>query len=187
VKLDSKGKYIAVDEYQRTTTKGVYAVGDVCGNVELTPTAIAAGRRLADRLFGGMPEAKADYENVPTVVFSHPPIGPVGLTEAQAVGKYGKDKVKVYTSTFKNLWYGPWKVEPDDKPTTAMKLVTLLPEEKVLGIHSIGMGSDELLQGFGVAVKMGATKADLDNCVALHPTAAEELVTMAPWGMAPRK
>jgi glutathione reductase (NADPH) len=185
VKLDAKKKYIAVDEYQRTSTKGVYALGDVCGLIELTPMAIAAGRRLADRLFGGMPNAKADYENVPTVVFSHPTIGTVGLTEAQAVEKYGKENVKVYTSTFKNLWYGPWKVEADEKPTTAMKLVTLLPDERVLGVHSIGMGSDELLQGFGVAVKMGATKADFDNCVALHPTAAEELVTMAPWGMAP--
>ena len=85
-----------------------------------------------------MPQAKADYRNVPTVVFSHPTIGVVGLTEAQAQLKFGEDKIKVYTSTFTNLWYGPWKIEPNDKPKTAMKLVCLLPDEKVIGIHTIG-------------------------------------------------
>jgi glutathione reductase (NADPH) len=157
INTDKKG-YIPVDEYQNTASKGIYALGDVCGNVELTPTAIAAGRRLADRLFGGMSNAKADYKNVPTVVFSHPVIGTVGMTEAEAKEKHGEDKIKVFTSTFTNLWYGPWQMEPDDKPKTAMKLVTLLPDEKILGIHMIGMGCDEALQGFGVAVKMGATK-----------------------------
>ena len=184
VELTPKG-YIKVDEYQCTSMTGVYAVGDACGRVELTPTAIMAGRRLADRLFGGMPEAKGDYDNVPTVVFSHPTIGTVGLTEAQAIDKFGKDKVKVYTSGFTNLYYGPWRVAPEDKPKTSMKMVVTLPEEKVVGIHIIGMGADEMLQGFGVALKMGATKADFDSCVAIHPTAAEELVTLAPWGMAP--
>lgn len=183
----STNKYIKVDEYQNTNLKGVYAVGDVCGRVELTPTAIAAGRRLADRLFGNMPGAKADYDNVPTVVFSHPTIGTCGLTEAQARLKFGDDKIKTYTSTFTNLWYGTYSMEPDEKPKTSMKLVCLLPDEKVVGLHSIGMGSDELLQGFGVAMKMGATKADLDSCIAIHPTAAEEMVTMAPWGMAPAR
>ena len=182
VSVNKRG-YIEVDEYQQTKAKGIYALGDVCGNVELTPTAIAAGRRLADRLFGGMKDAKADYTNVPTVVFSHPVIGVVGLTEKEAIEKYGEDKIKVYKSTFTNLWYGPWDMEPDDKPKTAMKLVTLLPDEKVIGIHMIGMGCDEALQGFGVAVKMGATKADFDSCIAIHPTAAEELVTLAPWGL----
>lgn len=85
-----------------------------------------------------MADAKADYENVPTVVFSHPVIGTVGLTEEQARAKFGSDNVKAYTSTFTNLWYGPWKMEPDDKPKTAMKMVTTLPEEKVVGIHIIG-------------------------------------------------
>ena len=182
VKLDKKGK-IVVDEYQATNVKGVYAVGDVCSSIELTPTAIAGGRRLADRLFNKMIDAKADYNNVPTVVFSHPPIGTCGLTEEDAKAKYGAENIKVYTSTFTNLWYGTYDLEPDDKPKTAMKLVTLLPTEKVIGLHCIGMGSDELLQGFGVALKMGATKADFDSCVAIHPTAAEEFVTMAPWGM----
>ncbi|KAJ8611934.1 hypothetical protein CTAYLR_004360 [Chrysophaeum taylorii] len=163
---------------------GVYALGDVCGNVELTPMAIAAGRRLADRLFGGMPLAKADYDNVPTVVFSHPTIGTIGLTEAQARDRYGDDDVAVYKSTFVNLWYGPMPIEPADKPKTAMKLVCVGPEEKVVGLHVIGMGADEMLQGFGVAMKMGATKADFDSCVAIHPTAAEEFVTLPVWGMA---
>jgi len=159
-------------------------VGDVSSEVQLTPTAIAGGRRLADRLFNKMPKATADYNDVPTVVFSHPPIGTVGLTEEQAVTKYGKDKVKSYTSTFTNLFYGTFQMEPDDKPKTAMKMVTLLPDEKIVGLHVIGMGADEMLQGFGVALKMGATKADFDDCIAIHPTAAEEFVTLAPWGMA---
>jgi len=174
---------IVVNNFQETNIKGVYAVGDVSSDIQLTPTAIAGGRRLADRLFNKMPKAAADYRDVPTVVFSHPPIGTVGLTEDAAVAQYGKDNIKCYTSTFTNLFYGTFQMEPDDKPKTAMKMVTLLPDERVIGIHVIGMGADELLQGFGVAMKMGATKKDFDDCVAIHPTAAEELVTLAPWGM----
>ena len=146
VELTPKG-YIKVDDFQCTSSSGVYALGDACGKIELTPTAIMAGRRLADRLFGGMPEAKGDYENVPTVVFSHPTIGTVGLTEAQAVDRFGRDKVKVYTSGFTNLFYGPWRVAPEDKPKTSMKMVVTLPEERVVGIHVMGMGADEMLQG----------------------------------------
>lgn len=181
VKLDEKNRYIAVDDFQNTSAEGVYALGDVCGNVELTPMAIAAGRRLADRLFAGV-NGKADYDDVPTVVFSHPPIGTVGLTEKQAVEKYGEANVKVWTSTFVNLWYGPMPIDPSDKPRTAMKMVTAGKNELIVGLHVIGVGADEMLQGFAVAVKMGATKADFDSCVALHPTAAEEFVTLAPWG-----
>lgn len=177
--------HIIVDEYSETSADGVFALGDVCGNVELTPMAIAAGRRLADRLFGG-PEhknAKVSYENVPTIIFSHPPIGTIGLTEAQAIVKYGEENVKIYRSKFANLYYGPWQVDPDDKPKTAMKLICAGDEELVVGLHVIGMGSDEMLQGFGIAMKMGATKADFDSCVAIHPTASEEFVTMFPWGL----
>jgi len=184
VEQNEKG-YIVVNEYSETNVDGVFAVGDVCGNVELTPMAIAAGRRLADRLFGG-PEfknAKVSYENVPTVVFSHPPIGTIGMTEAQAIVKYGEDNIKIYRSKFANLYYGPWQVEPDDKPKTAMKLICAGEEELVVGLHVIGMGADEMLQGFGIAMKMGATKADFDSCVAIHPTASEEFVTMFPWGL----
>lgn len=178
-------KYIVTNEYSETTVPGVYALGDVCGNVELTPMAIAAGRRLADRLFGG-PEfknAKVSYDLVPTVVFSHPTIGTIGLSEDEAKAKYGEANVKVYRSKFANLYYGVWQVDADDKPKTAMKLVCAGEEELVVGLHVIGMGADEMLQGFGIAMKMGATKADFDATVAIHPTAAEEFVTMFPWGL----
>lgn len=180
-----EGGYIVTDEYSATNVDGVFALGDVCGNVELTPMAIAAGRRLADRLFGGpqFEGVKVSYENVPTVVFSHPPIGTIGLSEQQALDKYGEDNVKVYRSKFANLYYGPWQVEADDKPKTAMKLVCVGEDELVVGLHVIGMGADEMLQGFGIAMKMGATKADFDACIAIHPTASEEFVTMFPWGL----
>lgn len=184
-----EGGYIVANEFSETNIKGVYALGDVCGNVELTPMAIAAGRRLSDRLFGGEEHAnaKVSYDLVPTVVFSHPPIGTIGLTEKQAMEKYGEDQIKVYRSRFANLYYGPWQVEADDKPKTAMKLVCAGEEELVVGLHVIGMGADEMLQGFGIALKMGATKADFDATVAIHPTAAEEFVTMFPWGLSHQK
>lgn len=176
--------YITVDDYQNTNVDGVYAVGDACDKkVELTPMAIAAGRRLSDRLFGGAEGAKADYTNVPTVVFSHPPIGTIGLTEAEAIEKHGADKIKVYSSTFVNLMYGPWKIDPSDKKKSAMKMVCLGEEQTVIGLHVIGEGADEMMQGFGVAMKLGATKADFDSCVAIHPTASEEFVTLPPWGL----
>ncbi|KAG2907552.1 Glutathione reductase [Phytophthora cactorum] len=184
--------FAAVNEFQETSNSKVLAVGDVCGTPALTPVAIAAGRRLSDRLFGGMNDAKVSYKNIPTVVFSHPPIGTIGLTEEQARRKYGNDTIKVYTSRFVNMYYGLINEvdestgEPKDKPKTAMKLVCAGKEEKVVGLHMIGMAADEILQGFGVAVKMGATKADFDNCIAIHPTAGEELVTLAPWGLSGR-
>ena len=172
VELDDSG-YIVTDAYQSTSVAGIYAVGDVTARAHLTPVAIAAGRRLAERLFGGVADAHLDYEDIPSVVFSHPPIGCVGLTEHQARARYG-DAVKTYVTRFTNLYHSVTR----RKPRTAMKLVTLLPDEKVLGIHAIGLGVDELIQGFAVALKMGARKADLDRTVAIHPTAAEELVTL---------
>lgn len=177
--------HVLVDELSQTNVHRVYALGDVCGRVQLTPVAIAAGRRLADRLFGGPRFAgvKVSYENVPTVVFSHPPIGTIGVTEKEAVERYGGENVKVYRSKFANLYYGPWRVEADDKPKTAMKLICAGSDEMVVGLHVIGMGAEEMLQGFGIAMKMGATKADFDVCVAIHPTASEEFVTMFPWGL----
>ena len=185
VTLNSQG-YIDVDEYQSSTSaSGIYALGDVCGKVELTPMAIAAGRRLADRLFGGHPTAKVSYQNVPTVVFSHPTIGTCGLTEPQAIAKYGQEHIQIYKSKFVNLYYGIFDMESDDKPKTLMKLICAGVEEKVVGLHVIGMGADEMMQGFGVAMKMGCTKADLDSCIAIHPTAAEEFVTMGTWGTSP--
>lgn len=177
--------HIAVNEYSDTSVNGIYAVGDVCGNVELTPMAIAAGRRLSDRLFGDpqYKDVKVSYELVPTVVFTHPPIGTIGLSEKEALKRYGEANVKVYRSKFPNLYFGPWQVDPADKPKTAMKLICVGEEELVVGLHVIGMGADEMLQGFGIALKMGATKADFDSCIAIHPTAAEEFVTMFPWGL----
>jgi len=164
---------VEVDAFQNTSAPNVYSVGDDTGKFELTPVAIAAGRRLSDRLFGGQPEARLVYENIPTVMFTHPPIGTVGLTEPQARERYGDD-VHIYQSRFTNLFYAM----TDKKSTTAMKLVCVGKEERVVGVHMIGMGVDEMLQGFAVAVKMGARKRDLDDTVAIHPTASEELVTM---------
>jgi len=165
--------FIKVDEYQNTTAVGTYALGDIVHTPHLTPVAIAAGRRLAHRLFGNEPEAKLDYTNIPTVVFSHPPIGTIGLTEEEAREKYG-DQVKLYISKFNNMYHAV----TTRKTKTAMKLICVLPDEKIVGLHVIGIGADEMLQGFGVAIKMGATKRDFDNCIAIHPTAAEEFVTM---------
>ncbi len=172
VKLDDTG-HVAVDEYQQTSQPGVFAIGDVTGRALLTPVAIAAGRRLADRIWGGMEGRKLDYENIPTVIFGHPPLGTVGLTEQQARERFG-DAVKVYSATFTQMYYA----FSATKPKTRMKLVTVGSEQRVVGVHLAGRGVDEMLQGFAVAVKMGATKRDFDDTVAIHPTAAEELVTM---------
>jgi glutathione reductase (NADPH) len=174
VGLDAEG-HVLVDEFQNTSVPGIYALGDVIGGDRmLTPVAIAAGRRLADRLFGGEPDARLDYEDVPSVVFSHPPIGTVGLSEPDARERFGDSAVRVYTTAFTSLYHGV----TERKTRSRMKVVVKGPEERVVGIHSIGLGSDELIQGFAVALKLGATKADLDRTVAIHPTAAEELVTL---------
>jgi glutathione reductase (NADPH) len=165
--------YIPTDEFQNTNIPGIYAVGDVTGRAQLTPVAIAAARRLSDRLFNSQSERKLDYENIPTVMFSHPPIGTVGLTEDEAREQHG-DAVKVYQTRFTAMAHAFTK----HQPITAMKLVCVGAQEKVVGVHVIGQGADEMLQGFAVAVKMGATKADFDNTVAIHPTSAEELVTL---------
>ena len=173
VELDEKG-YVKVDKYQNTNVPGVYAVGDNTGAVELTPAAVAAGRRLSERLFNNKPDEYLDYNNIPTVVFSHPTIGTVGLTEPQAREEYGDDQVKVYQSSFTAMYTAVTR----HRQPSRMKLVCVGLEEKIIGIHGIGLGMDEILQGFAVALKMGATKRDFDNTVAIHPTAAEEFVTM---------
>jgi len=172
VKTDERG-YIPTDEFQETGIEGVYALGDVTGRAQLTPVAIAAARRLGDRLFNNQPERRLSYENIPTVMFSHPPIGTVGLTEEEARKEHG-DAVKVYQTRFTPMYNS---LTPH-KTNTAMKLVCVGAQEKVVGIHMIGHGVDEMLQGFAVALRMGATKKDLDDTVAIHPTSAEELVTM---------
>jgi glutathione reductase (NADPH) len=164
---------IPVDEYENTCIPGIYAVGDITGKTALTPVAIAAGRKLADRLFNNMTESKVDYDNIPSVVFSHPPVGTVGLTESEARHRYGRE-VAVYHSEFTPMRHALTGHEG----TTAMKMICIGREERLAGIHIIGDNADEMLQGFAVAVKMGALKSDLDNTIALHPTSAEELVTM---------
>ena len=168
-----KNGIIPVDGYQNTNVPGIYAIGDITGKTPLTPVAIAAGRKLAERLFNNKADSRIDYQNIPSVVFAHPPVGTVGMTEAMAREHYG-DAVTVYETRFTPMRYAL----SGHKSTTAMKLVCAGSDERVVGIHIIGDRADEMLQGFAVAVKMGATKADLDNTIAIHPTSAEELVTM---------
>lgn len=173
VTLNERG-FIQVDEYQNTVVEGIYALGDVTGEKELTPVAIKAGRTLSERLFNGKTTAKMDYSTIPTVVFSHPAIGTVGLTEEQAIKEYGQDQIKVYKSSFASMY----SAVTSNRQESRFKLITAGSKEKVVGLHGIGYGVDEMIQGFAVAIKMGATKADFDATVAIHPTASEEFVTM---------
>ncbi|KAA0938474.1 glutathione-disulfide reductase [Psychrobacter sp. ANT_H59] len=166
---------IIVDKFQNTNVKGIYAVGDIIENsVDLTPVAIAAGRRLSERLFNDKTNEHLNYELIPTVIFTHPPIGTIGLSEIDAVNQFGKDNIKCYTSTFTDMY----SAVTQHRQKSTMKLICLGEEEKVIGLHGIGFGVDEMIQGFAVAIKMGATKADFDNTVAIHPTGSEEFVTM---------
>jgi glutathione reductase (NADPH) len=171
VALGARGE-VLTDLRQDTNVAGLHAIGDVTGRSELTPVAIAAGRRLADRLFGGQPDRQLDYRLVPTVVFSHPPIGTVGLTEAEARAEFAD--VEAFRRDFMPLYHGITA----RRRRAEVKLVTAGRERRIVGLHAIGMGADELLQGFAVALRMGATKRDLDDTVAIHPTSAEELVTL---------
>lgn len=181
VKLNKRGQ-IVVDEYENTNVNGIYAIGDVTQTgYELTPVAIAAGRRLADRLFGGCKKARIAYDRIPTVVFSHPPIGTVGLSEPDAKRHFGEDNITVRQARFNSMGYS-FNPNKDHKVQTALKLVLHGPELKIVGLHIIGPLSDEMLQGFAVAVKMGATLADFENTNAIHPTIGEELVTFGGWG-----
>jgi glutathione reductase (NADPH) len=164
---------IAVDEYQNTRAEGIYAVGDVTGQAELTPVAIAAGRRLADRVFDGQSQRRLDYELIPTVMFTHPPLGTVGLSEDAARARFG-DSVRVYLARFNPMYHAFTR----HKRACAVKLITQGEDERIVGCHAIGPGADEMLQGFAVAVRMGARKRDFDDTVAIHPTTAEELVTL---------
>lgn len=173
VKLTEKGT-IYSDEFENTSVPGIYALGDVTGKLDLTPVAVKAGRQLSERLFNNKADAKLDYTDVATVVFSHPVIGSVGLTEEKAIDKYGPENIKVYKSSFTPMY----TALGDNRQPSTMKLVTLGDDEKIIGLHGIGYGVDEMIQGFSVAIKMGATKADFDNTVAIHPTGSEEFVTM---------
>ena len=172
VEQDKYG-FIPTDKLQQTNVENIFALGDVTGRAALTPVAIAAGRRLADRLYGGMEGRHLEYELIPTVIFSHPTIGTVGMTEDEARAEYGDD-IKVYTSGFTGMYYALG----DKKQRSVMKLITAGDDERVVGCHVIGEGADEMMQGFAVAMRMGATKKDFDDTVAIHPTSSEELVTM---------
>lgn len=172
IELDRRG-YIPVDKFQETSVPGIFAIGDVTGQAELTPVAIAAGRRLADRLYDHQKGRHLDYDLIPTVVFSHPPMGTVGLSEEQARERYG-DAVACYDTSFTAM-YNSFTLH---KTRTSMKLIVVGEEEKVVGIHMIGLAVDEMLQGFAVAMRMGATKRDFDDTIAIHPTSSEELVTL---------
>jgi glutathione reductase (NADPH) len=165
--------YVITDALQNTSAQRVYAIGDVAGRAALTPVAIAAGRRLSDRLFGADRTRHLEYSTIPTVVFTHPPIGTVGASEAEARAQFG-DAVKVYVADFTPMYHAL----TTRKTHTDMKLVCVGAEQRIVGCHIIGTGADEMLQGFAVAIRMGATKADFDDTVAIHPTSAEELVTM---------
>jgi glutathione reductase (NADPH) len=172
IALDPAG-YVQVDEWQDTSVRGVHAVGDVTDRVALTPVAIAAARRLMDRLFGGVADARLDYDNIATVVFAHPPLGTVGLTAEQARAFHGED-VHEYRAEFRAMLHAL----ADAPQRSLFKLVCEGAERREVGIHQLGEGADEILQGFAVALKKGIVLDDLRDTVAIHPTSAEEIVLM---------
>lgn len=174
VAMNEQG-FIKVDKFQNTNIDGIYAVGDIIENgVQLTPVAVASGRRLSERLFNNKPNEHLDYNLIPSVIFSHPPIGTVGLSEQQAIEKFGKEKIKVYQSNFTPMY----SAVTQHREPCKMKLICVGENQKVVGLHGAGFGVDEMIQGFAVAIKMGATKQDFDDTVAIHPTGSEEFVTM---------
>eukprot|EP00656_Telonema_subtile_P055327 TRINITY_DN851_c0_g1_i2.p1 TRINITY_DN851_c0_g1~~TRINITY_DN851_c0_g1_i2.p1 ORF type:complete len:544 (+),score=160.06 TRINITY_DN851_c0_g1_i2:205-1836(+) len=180
--------FVHVDKYENVldaedkVIPGLHALGDcTVTGWELTPVAIAAGRRLGDRLFANEPRARFIYEDVPTVIFSHPPIGTIGYTEAKAIKQFGADSIQVKKATFGSMLYA-FNAETDHKVMTTLKLVLQGEEERVVGLHLIGPASDEMLQGFAIAVKMGATRRDFEAVCAIHPTIGEEAVTLGSWG-----
>lgn len=154
--------------------------GDQYYNVQLTPVAINAGRLLADRLFLKRSRI-TNYKLIPSVIFSHPPIGTIGYSEQEAIDIYGKENVKIYESRFTNLFFSVYDMDPAQKEKTYLKLVCVGKEELIKGLHIVGLNADEIVQGFAVALKMNATKKDFDETIPIHPTAAEEFVTMHPW------
>ncbi len=164
---------IVVDEYNRTSEGHIYAVGDCLDRIELTPVAINEGRAFADTVYGNKPRLMS-YTNIPTAIFTHPEAATVGLMEAEAREQYGEDAIKVYRSKFRPMYY----VLPDKQEKTLMKLVVEVATDKVLGAHMVGDHAAEIIQGVAIAVKMGATKANFDATVGIHPSSAEEFVTM---------
>jgi len=170
VELDVNGA-VRVDERYRTNVASVYAVGDVIDRVQLTPVALAEAMALVDDLFGGA-ERHVDYLHIPTAVFTHPNIGTIGLSEDDARGRF--EKIRVYRSEFKPLRH----TLSGSSERTLMKLVVDDANDRVVGLHMVGADAGETIQGFAVAMKAGATKAIFDATLGIHPTAAEEFVTM---------
>jgi glutathione reductase (NADPH) len=170
VELDEAGA-VVVDDYSRSSVDSVWAIGDVTDRINLTPVAIAEGMALAKTLFGGEP-TRPDYEGVPTAIFSQPPIGTVGLTEAEARERFGE--IDVFRSRFRPLKH----TLTGSGERTLMKLVVDRASDRVVGLHMLGDDAGEIIQGFAVAMKAGATKAVFDATVGVHPTSAEEFVTM---------
>jgi glutathione reductase (NADPH) len=164
---------VLVDRYSRTAEENIYAVGDCTNKVQLTPVAINEGRALADTLFGGQSRVMS-YDNIPTAIFTTPEAATVGLTEAEAISEYGGDRIKIFRSRFRPMYYT--LAGKDEK--TLMKLVVDQETDKVLGAHMVGDNAAEIIQGVAIALKMGATKANFDATVGIHPSAAEEFVTM---------
>jgi glutathione reductase (NADPH) len=164
---------IAVNPYSQTSEEHIYAVGDCTDKINLTPVAINEGRAFADTVFGGK-SRQMSYENIPTAVFSTPEAATVGLTEAEACEQFGSDSIKIYRSRFRGMYY----TIPDKQEKTMMKLIVHTETDKVLGAHMVGDHAAEIIQGVAIAVKMGATKANFDATVGIHPSSAEEFVTM---------
>ena len=162
---------IAVNEKFQTNISNVYALGDVTGGIELTPVALAEAMVLVNHWFGDG-KKRMDYELIPTAVFTQPNVGTIGLTEHQALQKHGD--ISIYRSEFKPMKH---TLSGSDE-RSFMKLIVDLSTDKVVGLHIVGEGAGEMLQGFAVAMKAGATKADFDGTIGIHPTSAEELVTM---------
>ncbi|MFS0827558.1 glutathione-disulfide reductase [Pseudomonas phoenicis] len=171
VELDERG-YVRVDEHYQTTEPSILAIGDVIGRVQLTPVALAEGMAVARRLFKPEQFRPVDYQNIPTAVFSQPPIGTVGLTEEQALE--AGHNVQIFESRFK-----PMKLTlTQSQEKTLMKLVVDADTDRVLGCHMVGPDAGEIVQGLGIALKAGATKQQFDETIGVHPTSAEEFVTM---------
>ncbi|MDB9528123.1 glutathione-disulfide reductase [Oscillatoria sp. CS-180] len=164
---------IAVDKYNTTAASNIFAVGDVTDKINLTPVAISEGRAFADTQFGGQSRI-VSYENIPTAVFTSPEAATVGLTEAEAIEQYGEDGIKIYRSRFRPMFY----TMPDIQKKTLMKLIVHQDSDRVLGAHMVGDDAAEIVQGVAIALKTGATKANFDATVGIHPSAAEEFVTM---------
>lgn len=172
VELDENGM-VKVDKYSQTTEENIYAVGDCSSKLQLTPVAINEGRAFADTVFGGQSRVMT-YDNVPTAIFTTPEAATVGLTEAEAIATYGAERIKVYRTRFRAMYY----VLPNKEEKTLMKLVVDQETDKVLGAHMVGDHAAEIIQGIAIALKMGATKANFDATVGIHPSSAEEFVTM---------